>query len=1678
MSEISSWIANKKPNDRAKIRIFCFPCAGAGASYFRNWHEQFLPEIDFLTMQLPGRENRFSEPLYKNMTQLVRDFAESLRPYMNMPFAFFGHSLGALICYELTKYLRRTHNPIPLQLFIAAYRAPHLPNPKPILHNLPDDDFIDELMYYRGIPEEIIQNKEMLELITPIIKADYKIHETYIYKPEERLGCPIMVFGGIEDGFVSFNDLEGWREETAGECQIRMLPGGHYFINDNCALIVKTIKDNLMKSLLDSCQWPAGASRRLETSTCLRRQGKKNCEERHQIPIEWNETQKEYPVCMLHELFNQQVERTPDATAVVFEDEKLSYLELNKRANRLAHRLQELGIGPEMPVGVYTVRSPNTMIALLAIFKAGGAYVPLDLSYPAEHIAYILKETRVPVIITEQKLAERLPAYEANLLYLDSEFLRPLSENVSSPVNKAEPDNLALIMYTSGSTGQPKGVEIEYRQLLNRFNWLWENYPFDVREVTCQRTTVNFLPSVWELLGGLLKGVLTIIISDRIVKDPPMLIKTLSKHKVTRIAVVPSLLKMILDTDLDLQQELPELRLWFTAGEPLSLELYQRFRQLMPQAILHNDYGATEVNGVIYYDSRWQTKDILSVPIGRPIANTHVYILDSYLQPVPVGVPGELYVGGVPVSRGYLNRPDLTDERFIPHPFKAEPGARLYDMGDIALYRSDGLIEVVGRRDRQVKILGKRVELDGIEKIILQYPGVQSSAVIAQEQSSGGNRLIAYVVIEQDEKRIKDNLRSFLKEKIPDFMVPSDFIVLERMPLTPNGKVDRKHLSELSRYDHELEATQSNHGTAFERIVNRGLREDDEEFLGEIKASLALQFGKILNKSVFEIDENVSFTDQGLNSIDALAWIRTINREFNLHLSVTILFDHFSIHKLSEYLVSRLAQENPKLFRPIKPSSIPDIVKKKSIKGQRSGCEALDIAVIGISGRFPGANNISQLWKNIKTGIDSITEVPGNRWSIEKYYDPDPEKPNKTVSKWAGCLNDVDRFEPLFFNISPDEAELMDPQQRICLEECWKALEDAGYSVNTLDAKPIGVFMGVRSSDYLEKLRESKIELDERVLTGNDPSILAGRISHYLNLRGPSLSIDTACSSSLVATHLACKSIQSGECELALAGGVCVLASESIFIMSSKAGMLSPLGKCRVFDDQADGFVLAEGAGIVVLKSLEKALEDKDNIYGVIKGSGINHTGRSNAITVPSKDSQEALELDIYRNFGLNPDSISYVEAHGTGTKLGDLIEIEALTDAFRKFTHKKQYCAIGSIKSNIGHANAAAGIMGLIKTLLCLKYKLIVPSLNYTKENEYINFKNSPFYVNTKLQDWKPQQHYPRRGAISSFGYNGTNTHLVIQEARVRMSKSFCDLSYCYFIPFSAKTKAALTRRIKDFAYWLQEEGEKHSLGDIAYTLHMRRTHFEVRAAFVVKNIQELIERIKAFPENKYAAIEASHNFDEGSLKADSLLKEINKWLISPSLKNNYLKDAEYEEKLRALAELYARNYDLDCESLYHEQGLQCISMPTYPFAGERFWIPGTDKKNQLHDSGHDRIKRLHTYVAPHSETEEKIAKIWQDVLKVEKVGAHDSFMDLGGNSVLMLQAHKRFQAVFDRDISIVDMFFKYPTISALAKHFTMQFSGQPSYKAGQRKTETRKRFVEEQREIRLKNRRRKIKK
>ncbi|UJF34760.1 PfaD family polyunsaturated fatty acid/polyketide biosynthesis protein [Paenibacillus hexagrammi] len=593
------------------------------------------------------------------------------------------------------------------------------------------------------------------------------------------------------------------------------------------------------------------------------------------------------------------------------------------------------------------------------------------------------------------------------------------------------------------------------------------------------------------------------------------------------------------------------------------------------------------------------------------------------------------------------------------------------------------------------------------------------------------------------------------------------------------------------------------------------------------------------------------------------------------------------------------------------------------------------IAIIGMSGQFPKAKTVAEFWDNVSQGKDCISEIPSNRWSIDDYYDPELKTPGKTNCKWLGVLEDVDVFDPLFFRTSPTEAELMDPQQRLFLENCWHCIEDAGLNPVSLSESRCGVFVGCGPGDYRQHTPEE--ELSAQGYMGSSMAILSARIAYFLNLKGPSLAIDTACSSSLVAIAEACNNLVLKNCDMALAGGVNLFLSPAGFITNTKSGMLSQDGRCFSFDTRANGYVPGEGVGVILLKRLEDAVRDGDPIHGVIRGWGVNQDGKTNGITAPSVNSQIQLEKEVYERFGINPERISMVEAHGTGTKLGDPIEVEALTESFQSFTDKKNYCALGSVKSNIGHLIKAAGIAGVIKVLMAMRHRMLPPTIHFQTLNEHITLEDSPFYINTELQPWEVPAGLPRCASVSSFGFSGTNAHIVIEE--YLQENTSCAVpngvkpAQPPLFVLSAASKEQLkayAQSIKDFV----EMNKSVSLHDVAYTLQVGRLAMDYRLALLINSREELLKALES-----YMTDHASE-----SIRFNQIKKSKHEAGLSNTDEDTYKILQSYIQKgdYWNILDLWINGFVFDWNHLYVTQDQpRRINIPTYPFARERYWLP-----------------------------------------------------------------------------------------------------------------------------------------
>ncbi|WP_408895214.1 SDR family NAD(P)-dependent oxidoreductase [Paenibacillus taichungensis] len=716
---------------------------------------------------------------------------------------------------------------------------------------------------------------------------------------------------------------------------------------------------------------------------------------------------------------------------------------------------------------------------------------------------------------------------------------------------------------------------------------------------------------------------------------------------------------------------------------------------------------------------------------------------------------------------------------------------------------------------------------------------------------------------------------------------------------------DYPGIKELSSYIGDV------HGHSYVSNDEQGNTSNFEMLLKVIQETFLTLVGKD-NES---ISPETGLFEVGIDSVVAVELVETLNRKLGMDLGVEVVFDYPSFQELAMYIASEHSDSVHRVVEQVAVTAAQDI---RSAQSSTDEIKSSDIAIIGISGKFADSTDVEMYWEKLRNGISSIKEIKRNGWD-SNYFESDASVPNKSLSKWGGLLDSVSSFDPLFFNISPLEAERMDPQQRIFLEESYKAFEDAGYSEEELSGKKVGVFVGARTSDYKDNtLRHEQIT--SQTFLGNDMAILAARISYFLNLKGPSLALDTACSSSLVAIHMACDSIRRGESEMALAGGVFTIPSPEFLVMTSKTNMLSPDGQCKTFDNDANGIVIGEGCGAIILKRLDQAVEAGDFIYGVIKGSAINQDGKTKGITAPSMLSQKALLTEAYASAGISPESMTYIEAHGTGTKLGDPIEFKALAESFKSSTNQKEYCYLGSHKPNIGHSIMSAGIAGVIKILMALKYKEIPPTISLSRVNEHIDLASSPFRINTQVEKWRVPHGTPRRAGISSFGFSGTNCHVILEEYQEQNIPKFADpAGVLYPFPVSAVTEEALERKLVDLADWLKNSTD-HSLKDISYTLSMGRRHFTSRVFFVASDKEELIKAISQVIQN---------------CKMKSIQQDIGQ-----------ISTFEHYSTSQILLEMgrrYLGGESIQWTEFFDSNSCRRIPLPTYPFARTEYWHSST---------------------------------------------------------------------------------------------------------------------------------------
>lgn len=707
-------------------------------------------------------------------------------------------------------------------------------------------------------------------------------------------------------------------------------------------------------------------------------------------------------------------------------------------------------------------------------------------------------------------------------------------------------------------------------------------------------------------------------------------------------------------------------------------------------------------------------------------------------------------------------------------------------------------------------------------------------------------------------------------------------------------------------------------------------------------------------------------------------------------------------------------------------------VKEVSIK---------DMAIIGIDIKLPGIDGIDEFWTKLKNAVDCIGEFPmKRRKDIEEYLQYKGQNIDGLKYLKGGYLSEIDQFDFSFFRLTPKEASLMDPIQRLLLETSWNAIEDAGYGGKKIMSTNTGVYVGITNDLEGEKYKQivSTVEKKDEIqlaIAGNMASIVPSRISYLLDLKGPSLLVDTACSSSLVALHLACKGIRNGDCKQAIVGGI----NLNLFPLDNqiKIGIESSDGLARTFDDNSDGTGIGEGVIAILIKPLNTAIQDKDNIYAVIKGTAMNQDGRSMGITAPNALAQADVISKAWKDARINPESISYIEAHGTGTVLGDPIEVDGIRKAFSRYTDKKQFCAIGSVKSNIGHLYGAAGLAGVAKAALALKNKELPPTNHFTMPNRKIFFEESPVYVNDKLRKWEAEDGLLRCG-VSSFGFSGTNCHVILEQAPKSNKEKRIDHEDTLIFTLSAKCKDAFKKMISIYVDKIKNS-EELDYRDVCNTLCTGREHYKYRLAFLVFNQNDFIDKIKRLKkliDNDFNHLDDFIFYGEASSNAfmrQQKLEEEYQNLIIGGIHETKCTDIKI---LKDICDLYVKGVEIEWEKIYSGMDLYKLRLPGYPFMKKRCWVEiptnyGNKKEEAVRlKGGIDNC---------YSDTEKIIAQICKEVLGFDEIDINDNFLEVGGDSILLAKVYERVEKSFPGKITMSQVFV-YPTISKLSMYINSQ--------------------------------------
>ena len=1197
----------------------------------------------------------------------------------------------------------------------------------------------------------------------------------------------------------------------------------------------------------------------------------------------------------LVELLRYRAEQQPEQTAYIFlqdgesESGRLTYSDLDNRACQIAAKLRAICAPGARALLVY----PSSLEFIAAFFGclyAGLVAVP---AYPpranqnSSRLRAILNDAGASVILTTEKLLPRLKSRlkEHHTSVLSLHWLATddgLNEaNLPWQAPDIEEATLAFLQYTSGSTGTPKGVMLSHANLMYNERMIEAAFGH-----TDQTVFVGWLPLHHDmgLIGNVLQPLYlgipcTLMPPVAFLQKPVRWLQAISNYQATTSGAPNFAYELCISRITAEQRDGIDLSSWdvaYSGAEPVRNITLQRFADIFAPCgfrwqSFYPCYGMAETSLLVSGGLKTQTptefpaeSDALAqnqvviadesssnqrmiVGCGQTWLEQKIIIVEpNLLTCCPPDQVGEIWIAGRHVSQGYWQRPEETAKAFHAYTADTDEGPFLRT-GDLGFFKN-GELFITGRIKDLIIIQGRNHYPQDIELTLEQSHSAlrQGGGAAFSIEVNGKEQL---VVVQEVERRylrklpsdeIFQTMRQVISEHHDLPLYAAQLLKPGSLPKTSSGKVRRRTCkAEFMQDGLNAVATWRREATGQESSLRAKEQISTVPSVPNVEAIhhwLIEQVAAQLQVPSSEIDIDETLAHYGLSSVVAVGISGQLQDWLNRSISPTLLYDYPTIASLAQYLVNDAValQTWPP---PIHASSDEP---SASVNGDA-------IAIIGVGCRFPGAPNPEAFWELLRTGQDAITPVPSDRWIMGD---------GSEISRWGGFLNEVDQFDAEFFSISPREATRLDPQQRLLLEVSWEALENAGLAADTLAGTQTGVFVGISTSDYSRLQRDDNSQLDAYVGTGSALSIAANRLSYVLDFRGPSLAVDTACSSSLVAVHQACQSLRQQECSLALVGGVNLMLTPELTTTFSLAQMIAADGRCKTFDADADGYVRGEGCGVVVLKRLDDAIADNDNILSVILGSAINQDGRSNGLTAPNGLAQQAVISQALNNAGVQPNQVSYVEAHGTGTSLGDPIEMGALKSVLMQERDPSSPCWIASLKTNIGHLEAAAGIAGLIKGALSIHHGLIPPHLNLKQLNPYIDLDNTPFTIPTALINWPAETN--RIAGVSSFGFGGTNAHVVLagfpdkgpldnkpdsepNENVLTMERPQ------HLLTLSAKDDQALHTLAQRYREFLIRHREVPT-ADICFNANTGRAHFERRLAIVHSSSQQLSQQLEAF--------------------------------------------------------------------------------------------------------------------------------------------------------------------------------------------------------------------------------------